>query len=382
MQLNNNLNLILANYPVGLDSTPFMITDLEIVRNNCKEFKKLFNNLNLYYAVKAYSAPELIKSIDDIVDGYDAASLTEIQALIGLGIDPSRILYSNPVKMVKSIAKSAEIGVNMFAAQSSQELDKIATNAPGSKIFIRIAMNDEHSKVPLGLKFGCLESDAIKLLQYAQQKKLKSYGLAFHVGSQQLDPMAWVNAIIKTQLLVESAKKVGIDLTYINIGGGFPAMYSKDDTPISLISVKVNESTRLAKIKYLAEPGRYIVANSSAIVSKVIGCEIRQGIPWVFLDVGLFQAFIGAKRFKPFPYSPVLFGKDALRKSGKDVLCVLTGPSCDSDDVILDDVLLPSAIEVGDIVVFPNSGAYTLVYGSRFNGFDPPPPYFKSISKA
>lgn len=377
MQINKNLTEFLVDYAVKFDATPFVITDLTLVRKNCIEFKNTFPNIHLYYAIKAYSAPELIRAIDDVVYGYDVASLAEIITLIDMGIKPQRLLYSNPVKTADSIKKSYQLGVAMFAAQSMQELDKIAINAPRSGIFIRVAMNDAHSKVPLGLKFGCQQADALDLLAYADYLKLRCLGITFHVGSQQLDPTAWEDAIEKAQKMTQQAKEHGLDLKYINIGGGFPAQYSKDDTPISKIARKVNDSITFDDIQYLAEPGRFIVADSSAIVSRVIGYEQRQSVNWIFLDVGLFQAFIGAKRFKPFPYTPLVFDKNGLRKEGKETTCVLTGPSCDSDDVILNDALLPMDIEIDDIIVFPNTGAYTVVYGSRFNGFAPPASYFK-----
>jgi ornithine decarboxylase len=111
-------------------------------------------------------------------------------------------------------------------------------------------------------------------------------------------------------------------------------------------------------------------------VASVIGIEKRQDKTWLFLDVGLFQAFVGASRFRPFPYPPYKITKQLKQKVVDYKNYVLTGPSCDSMDVITEEAWLPANLKIGDRLAFPNAGAYTVVYGANFNGFSVPPRFF------
>ena len=352
--------------------TPCIVTDITDVVDKCKKFVEIFPNIKLYYAVKAYYDNKIIKAMDDYVEGYDVASLGEIESLINFGINPERLLYSNPVKAESYIYRAYNLGVKTFVVQSVEEINKISRSAPNSRVLVRVKTNDEDSLVPLSVKFGCLPSEVVNLLHKTQECGLKPAGLTFHVGSQQQNTESWVKSISLAQTIINEANKKGINCNLINIGGGFPAKYQTEDLSLEEIGPHLNRSL-VAGIEYIAEPGRAIVAESSVIISTIIGIEKRQGKMWVFLDVGLFQAFIGANRFKPFPYKPILYSKQyVLKEAGPFANVVLTGPSCDSFDIIIDDAQLPSNIKLGDKVMFPNAGAYTIVYGSEFNGFKIP----------
>ena len=367
----------------NIQETPYMLTDLNNVRQKCLIFKKSFPDVQLFYAIKAFSDDEVIRAVDPLVDGYDAASLAEIRQLIRLGVDPKRIAFSNPVKPEIHIEEAAKLGVEKFALQSDDEVEKIARKAQGASVYVRVKMDDAHSTVPLSVKFGCSPDIAISLLKKAKRLGLKPVGINFHIGSQQTGFVAWGKAIEKSQDLIDEAQAEGIDATMINVGGGFPARYMPDDPGIDAVAKAINPSLnrRIAHdITYMAEPGRFIVAESSAIVGSVISIEQRAGKCWVYLDVGLFQAFLGAQRFDPFPYPPVSLRHLAQKKSGsRSKKYVITGPSCDSHDIICEDASLPADLKVGDRLLFPNSGAYTIVYGSEFNGFPIPRRYFIGV---
>lgn len=353
--------------------TPYMLTDVSILRNNCLTFKRLFPDVALFYAVKAFPDIEVIRAVEDIVDGYDAASIAEIQMLLGAGIDPDRIAYSNPVKSESSIARAASYGVTMFAYQSESELQKIARQAPMALVYLRVKMEDAHSAVPLSVKFGCEHDQAIPLLKTAVELALRPIGMTFHVGSQATDARPWEGAIAAAHRLVRAAASQGIDLRLVNVGGGFPVQYSEDDPSIELMADAINRSLITdGSLRYMAEPGRFIVAESSVIVSSIIGREERDGRQWLYLDIGVFQAFTGTMRFDSFPHMPYAL----TNTDGASERYVLSGPSCDSHDVITVEAVLPEHIGVGDRLVFPNVGAYTIVYGSNFNGFEVPDRHF------
>lgn len=353
-----------------------MLTDLAIVRQNCKRFKRLLPEVELLYAIKALSDREVIETVNRIADGYDVASITEIKILLQSGISPKRIAFSNPVKPQKDIQKAFQYGVKRFAFQSQDELAKLAACAPGSEVYVRVKMDDDNSVVPLSEKYGCHPSQVIKLLLQAQKCQLKPVGVTFHVGSQQTGFRAWRTAICNSQKFIEEARADGLNTMHIiNLGGGFPTQYEATDPAIESVAAVINKeisANSVPNVKYIAEPGRFIVANSSVILATIIGIEKRGASYWMYLDLGVFQAFIGALRHDRFPYYPFSLRhiKDKPVKRARRY--VISGPTCDSQDIIAHDAMLPSDMQVGDVIIFPNTGAYTVVYGTYFNGFQIP----------
>lgn len=359
--------------------TPFMLTNLDIIKENCRSFKEAMPDLQLYYAVKAFYSPEIIRAISSEVDGFDVASLKEIKDLLAIGIKPSRLNFSNPVKSNDSIKKAYRLGINNFAFQSLSELTKIQLNAPGASVYVRVKLKDPESFVPLSEKFGCNRDEAVGLLLYAQKAGLNPIGLTFHVGSQMLDNEAWESSIQLATDIIHEARAKGVKADLVNVGGGFPTRYFKDDPDIKAVASHINEVIdKNEDISFIAEPGRYIVADSSVIVSKVIGVEQRNGKNWLFIDTGLFQSFLGAMHYDTFPYQPISLShqRPDRNMNAPIVSYILTGPTCDSQDIISTNILLPSDLALDDLLIFPNTGAYTVVYGSNFNGFSIPESYF------
>lgn len=359
--------------------TPYMLTDLDVAVKNCKRFTKSLPEVQLYFAVKAYYSKEIIHSVLPHVSGFDVASPKEIDDLISFGVDPATIMYSNPVKSIDAIKKAYSYGIRNFAFQSLAELTKLQINAPGANVYARVKLHDSNSFVPLSEKFGCSQSEVISLFTYARHAGLKPVGVTFHVGSQLLDHLAWQDAIAEANHIMQDVRAAGIKVNKINIGGGFPTQYFTDDTPFEKVTQYINQSIKEHPgSEYLAEPGRFIMADTSVIVSRIIGVEQRNNKNWLFLDTGLYQSFIGSMNYDVFPYVPVSLSHhrrgEGINK--KLIPYVLTGPSCDSNDIISHEIMLPSDLSLDDILIFPNTGAYTLSYGSNFNGFTVPRSYY------
>lgn len=353
--------------------TPVMVTDLSAIRRNCRRFREALPGVGLFYALKAYSDPAVARAALPEVDGFDVASPAEVDLLLGLGVDPARLVYSNPVKPESAITAARAKGVGMFAFQSAGELAKLARSAPGSRVYARVRLTDGLSTVPFGSgKWGCAPEETVALLREARSLGLRPIGLTFHVGSQQTRPEAWTAALAGAHGLIDDARAAGLaGVGMVNLGGGLPARYTRADPPLARVGEAIGAALRHGEregISYIAEPGRFLVADSSAIVASVIGVERRGGTSWAFLDAGFFQTFLESRIFDVFPFAP-----RALRAEAEPVPFDLAGPSCDSDDVICRGALLPADLATGDRVLFPNAGAYTVVYGSAFNGFAVPP---------
>jgi len=355
--------------------TPFILTDLTIVENNAKLLKKLLNNVKIYYAIKSNSDPTIIRCLDGIVDGYDIASLGEWELLRKNKVSPKRILFSNPVKIPAHIEKTYEAGLRYYALDSIDEIKKLSKYAPEANVYLRVQVSDYGSKFPLSKKYGLLPAHVVEYASLAKTLGLNVCGLTFHVGSQSENPQVWQRAFEITGALIKRLTEVSINIQFLDIGGGFPADYGQPIPSIAVTCKMINKSIKKyipSNIEIIAEPGRFIAAESSVIVTNIIAREHRSGTDWLHLDMGVFQGLIEPLEMRTWKY-PVFTDKNPR---GYKKEFALTGPSCDAYDTIGTDYSLPSEMNEGDNIYIGSAGAYTSVYGSTFNGFEVPKTYF------
>lgn len=359
--------------------TPFLATDLRILSRRLRRFTTALPRVQPFYAVKCNSAPEVLETAAQHGTSFEVASLGELQMLMELGVDPAGALYSNTVKPASHIAGAAEAGLWRFAADSADELRKIARCAPGSAVYIRVRVDDSGSVFPLSRKFGAEAQEARALLVLARQLGLEPYGLTFHVGSQCMNTTAWVQAIASMGRLMRQLTSDGIRLTMLNLGGGFPARYEDPVPSIDEIGEVVNraldELLPYQPDLIAAEPGRHMAAETAVMVASVLGREERAGEDWLYLDVGAYHGLIethqtvGQWRFP-------LWSSRPDHGTAVHVPFTVTGPTCDSADTMFHGASLPATMAEGDRLFIASTGAYTLSYASHFNGFPPPRPFF------
>jgi ornithine decarboxylase len=359
----------------AIPQTPYLLTDLDLIVQKAEDFKRLMPRVGIYYAMKSNNDSRIIKKLNPIIDGFDIASLGEFKQLNDLGIDPSRMMYSNPVKIPSHIQDTFKGGVSYFAIDSLNEIQKLAKDAPGSTVYLRIRVSDYGSKFPLSSKFGLDPAHVIPIASTAQDAGLNVKGITFHVGSQAESPQVWDAAIKIAGGLITDLERVGIGIEFLDMGGGFPASYEDLAPTIKDAAKVINKALDEyipSTIRVFAEPGRYLSANAAVMVASVIGREHRSGTDWLYLDVGVFQGLIEPLEMSNWRY-PIFTGK---HPKGYKKSFVLTGPTCDAYDTIGLDYTLPSDINVGDQVYIGAAGAYSLVYASNFNGFEPPKTYY------
>jgi ornithine decarboxylase len=359
--------------------TPFLVGDLRLVGDRVQAFTAAMPRVRPFYAVKCNSAPEVLRAAHAHGTGFEIASLGELSILEEVGIVGRDVLYSNTVKPAAHIAGAAERGVWRFAIDSEGELDKVAREAPGSAVYVRVRVDDSGSVFPLSRKFGAESHHARALLQQAERLGLRPYGLTFHVGSQCAATSAWVQAIAGMGRLMRQLQADGITLEMLDIGGGFPARYEDPVPSIEQIGSVVNraldELLPYEPALIVAEPGRHLVAETAVMVSTVLGREERAGEEWLYLDVGAYnglmetQQTVGQWRFPLWSSRP---DHGVVPQAPFTV----TGPTCDSADTMFYGAPLPMTMAEGDRVFVASAGAYTLSYASSFNGFPPPLTYF------
>ncbi|AOX16162.1 type III PLP-dependent enzyme [Kozakia baliensis] len=357
-------------------ATPCLIVDVDHVESRYRALQDAMPIAHIYYAVKANPAPEILRRLVDLGSCFDAASIGEIRQCLEAGASPKQISFGNTVKKISSIREAFERGVDLFVFDSEEELAKLAEHAPGTRVFCRLAVENEGADWPLSRKFGTTVEHAHELLLRAKDMGLEPYGLSFHVGSQQTNTAAYEAAIARVGMLFTDLSKAGLELKMINLGGGFPVRYRDDVPEIDQFGLAIGramtEHFGNALPQMLVEPGRFLVGEAGVVSAEVVLVSRRGGKEsdprWVYLDIGRFGGLAETEG-------------EAIRyrfRTAHDGLptgqTVVAGPSCDGVDIMYEKkrVDLPMALRSGDRVELLSTGAYVSTYCSTgFNGFAP-----------
>lgn len=280
----------------------------------------------------------------------------------------AHVSYMHPVKNRDAIRQAyCQYGVREFSLDSKQELEKIlsATGGAGDLThLIRLAVPNLHAKLDLSAKFGIEPALAVELLLRSRQMA-RRLGVCFHVGSQCMNPSAFSTAI---KMVGEAVLASGVMLDIVDVGGGFPSVYS-NMAPPPLDSYMTEIAMALKNIplgdgcEIWAEPGRALVAEAA---STLVHVDHRRG-DQLYINDGTYGSLFdaGAPGFA-FPVC-------AIRPSGtaSSVLAPFSfyGPTCDGMDHMAGPFMLPEDIGEGDYIEIGQTGAYGCTMRTRFNGF-------------
>ena len=329
---------------------------------------------DIHYAVKANPAREIIEMLVRKGCRFDAASRGEIELCLSQGAAPEHISFGNTVKRASDIAFAYNAGIQLFAADAEEELEKIAIHAPGAQVYIRVIVENSQADWPLSRKFGVATGHALSLLGHARDLGLQPVGLSFHVGSQTKRAEMWTGTLDQVAGIWHAAQAAGFGLTLLNIGGGFPAFYGEAIDHPSTYAAAVMDliHDRFGDVpRIMAEPGRGLVAEAGKIVAEVLLVSKKSPDDlhrWVYLDIGKFSGLAETMD------EAIRYQFQTARDHEDMGACVLAGPSCDSADVLYENrpVQLPLGLRSGDRIVIRACGAYTSSYSSvGFNGFPP-----------
>jgi len=228
----------------GQDEGPVLVVDLDVVRTNYQNFAKALPDTRVFYAVKANPAPEVLTLLAKLGSCFDTASVPEIEMALAAGASADRLSYGNTIKKERDVARAYALGVRLFAVDCKAEVEKVARVAPGSQVFCRILSDCVGAEWPLSRKFGCEPAMAADVLEHAHKLGLVAHGISFHVGSQQNNVHAWDRALASAAAVFRECGERGINLSMVNLGGGFPTKYLKNVPTVKAYGSAIFRSLR------------------------------------------------------------------------------------------------------------------------------------------
>lgn len=303
--------------------------------------------------------------------GFDIVSGGELKRALAAGGDPKKIVFSGVGKSVEEMEFAINTGILCFNVESAPELDRLNDVAGrlGKKAPISFRVNPNvdpktHPYISTGLKknkFGVAYDDALALYQRAATlPNLEITGIDCHIGSQLLDPSPFAEALDKILVLVDQLAACGIRLHHIDLGGGLGIQYKDEDQPTAKSYLK----PLLAKLKgrglkIILEPGRRLVGNAGALLTKVEYLKPGEVKNFAVIDAAmndlarpaLYDAWHTIVPVKPRQVTPSTWQ--------------IVGPICESGDFLGHDREL--ALEPGDLLAILSAGAYGMTMSSNYN---------------
>ncbi|HYE04078.1 MAG TPA: type III PLP-dependent enzyme [Planctomycetota bacterium] len=353
---------------VAEHGAPLLLLSTQAIRQQYRTLKQALPGVDLHYALKPLPHPAVVAALRDEGSSFDLATNGEVDVVREAGVPPSRTIHTHPIKRDGDISYALQYGCTTFIFDNPYELPKFLPYRDRVELLMRLSFRSKDAVVDLSLKFGVQPADALDLLRKAVGMGLKVRGLSFHVGSQTLNAFKYMEAIGFCRQLFNLAALDGVVLDTLDIGGGYPVPYIEPVMPIQYYCHPIASELerQFPNTRLIAEPGRFISAPAMTLVSSVMGKAERQGRMWYYLDDGLYGSYSG-KLYDHADYQFMPLSK-LEGKNAPERMSVVAGPTCDSIDVVYDNIMLPE-LECGELVVSPMMGAYTWATATEFNFF-------------
>jgi ornithine decarboxylase len=335
---------------------PYYVFDASKIKDAYNLWKDHLD-IDVYYAMKCNPNKMVLKEMNSLGIKFDCASKQEIDDALEFTTSDN-IIYANPCKFPQHITYSKEKDISLTVVDCECEMYKMQQLYPSCKLLLRIAVNDLNSKCPFSKKFGCKMNDIKKLLELSKELELNIVGFSFHVGSGCTRPSLYYDALCDCKTATIIAISLGIQTDIIDIGGGFDRVNFID------CAKEVKKGMKLFREKkFISEIGRFLVETSHTLYLHVICKKIKDKRIY-YLDDGLYGNF----GCKIFDHAKPIIKTNIYNPLGEQFESTLYGPTCDSFDLIEENILLPD-LNVGDELYIENFGAYTNASASSFNGY-------------
>lgn len=354
--------------------TPLYVYSAGAVRDNYRRLAAAFAPLKplICYAVKANFNLSLLRLLQAEGAGFDIVSGGELYRALEAGADPAHIVFAGVGKTDEELAGALEARIGWFNVESTDELARLNALAAKRAQTVTVALRlnpdvepDTHHHVRtggLGSKFGMPVAEALVAAQHAADfPALRLRGAHIHIGSQVPDPQTSLRAIEIALAFMDEVP----DLNTLDLGGGFPVPYRESDQFPSIEGFAAPIVARLlplaGRLSFHLEPGRYLVANTGALVATVQAVKDVAGRRTLVVDAGMHSLL------RPALYDAYHRVAPLLRPEGYAALATdVVGPICESADVLARDRTLPP-LAAGHRLALLDAGAYGFSMASHYN---------------
>lgn len=356
--------------------TPVYIYSHNFIRSSFLEYKQAFTEIDplICYSVKANSNLSVLKIFSSMDSGFDIVSSGELRRVVAAGGDTSKVVFSGVGKTEEEIEAALRSRILFFNVESEAELQKINEVAVsiGERAPVAIRVNpdvnpDTHPYISTGFeksKFGIGIARAVDVYRNASRMKgIKIMGIDAHIGSQIFDLSSFSESISKLVYLADKLGSDGIEVSYIDIGGGLAISYESEEKPPakSEYARVFEEHLRDTSYRLVLEPGRSMVGNAGIMATKVL--YIKEGTSKKFLIVdAAMNDLVRPAFYDSFHRIEPVRGED----SGSSEVVDIVGPICESGDFLARDRSFP-AVSEGELLAVFSAGAYGFVMSSNYN---------------
>lgn len=354
--------------------TPFYLYSYHTLVRHFTVFDEAFKGIPhlICYSAKANSNLALLRLFVNLGGGADVVSGGELYRALKGGAAPQKIVFSGVGKREDEIEYALKTGILMFNVESSQELQVINDVAGriGKNAAIAIRVNPDidpktHPYISTGLKQNKFGIDILRApMAYrlaSQLPNLKVIGIDCHIGSQLVEVEPIIEALRRLKQLVENLRKEGMEIQYLDLGGGLGITYEDEEPPHPVeYASTILEEIRGFGCTLILEPGRVIVGNAGVLVSKVLYTKENEEKRFVIVDAGMNDlirpSYYGS-------YHQILPVKEETRE---EIVADVVGPICESSDFLAKGRKIPN-LRVGELIAVMSAGAYGFSMSTNYN---------------
>jgi len=363
-----------VNDLVDAYGTPLYVYSAKTIRRHCRAFTDAMQGMDhlICFSVKANGNLGVLRLLGGLGAGMDIVSGGELYRALKAGIEPPKIVYSGVGKQDHEIREALAADILMFNVESVQELERIGQLAAEANAVARISLRinpdvdpQTHPYISTGLKtnkFGLDSLEAAGAYLMAQKSAhLDPVGMDCHIGSQLTQIGPFVEAFEKLLAFVDQLKASGIDIRYLDLGGGLGITYDEESPPLPAdLGRAIAEALDGRKLTIILEPGRAIAGNAGILVTKVLYTKKTSTKNFIIVDAAM-NDLVRPSLYHAYHQIGEVRPKDRDKKK-VDVV----GPICESSDFLAQDRLLP-AVAPGELLAAFSAGAYGFTMSSQYN---------------
>lgn len=354
--------------------TPFYLYSHRTLTRHFRVFDAAFAEIPhiICFSVKANSNTAVLRIFVGEGSGMDIVSGGELYRVLQAGADPKKVVFSGVGKKVDEIEYALRAGILMFNVESAQELEVINTCAGrmSKKAGISLRINPDidpmtHPHISTGLKENKFGIDIDRSLdEYRQAKRLDHInimGVDCHIGSQVVEISPFVDALKRLKKLIFLLGSEGIEIKYLDLGGGLGITYDRESPPQPEDYAKVIiDASKDIDCTFIFEPGRVIAGNAGILVSRVLYVKSDAGKNFVVVDAGMNDLI------RPSLYDSYHHIQPVFLSDREDFLADIVGPICESGDFLAKGRIIPM-LNKGDLIAVMSAGAYGFTMASNYN---------------